>query len=81
MNKPLRWILFFVVFIHGAGHLSAQNSIARQWNELLLQGIREDFARPPVQARNLFHISVVMYDAWAAYDTTGNAEPFFLGKK
>ncbi len=57
---------------------SAQQSVARRWNELCLQAIRIDFARPPVQARNLFHLSVVMYDAWAAYDTV--AQPFFLGK-
>lgn len=47
----------------GAGH-----SVARQWNEELLHGIRRDLARPTVHARNLFHTSVVMWDAWAAYD-------------
>jgi hypothetical protein len=55
-----------------------QHSIARRWNEALLQGIREDFARPPVQARNLFHTSLALYDAWAAYDTI--AETYLLGK-
>jgi hypothetical protein len=30
--------------------------------------VRKDLARPPVQARNLFHLSVAMWDAWAAYD-------------
>jgi hypothetical protein len=58
--------------------LWAQHSVAREWNEALLQAIRNDFARPTVHARNLFHTSVVMYDAWAAYDD--EAEPFFLGK-
>ncbi|MEM0963260.1 MAG: vanadium-dependent haloperoxidase [Bacteroidota bacterium] len=43
-------------------------SVARQWNEALLEAIRSDFARPTVHARNLFHVSVAMYDAWAAYD-------------
>lgn len=56
----------------------AQHSIARQWNEALLSAIRIDLARPTVHARNLFHTSVAMYDAWAAYDT--KAEPYFLGK-
>ncbi|NUO01722.1 MAG: hypothetical protein HUU01_14040, partial [Saprospiraceae bacterium] len=56
----------------------AQNeSVARKWNEALLQSIREDFARPPVHARNLFHTSMAMYDAWAAYDTV--AKPYLLG--
>lgn len=59
--------------------LSAQthHSVARQWNEALLNGIRGDFARPTVHARNLFHFSLAMYDAWAAYDTV--ARPYLLG--
>lgn len=57
----------------------AELSVARQWSEVLLQGIRNDLARPTVHARNLFHTSVVMYDAWAAYDSV--AEPFLLGKR
>ena len=55
-----------------------QHSIARKWNEVLLESIRNDFARPTVHARNLFHTSVAMYDAWAAYDET--AETYLLGK-
>ncbi|MBX7165604.1 MAG: FG-GAP-like repeat-containing protein [Pirellulales bacterium] len=43
-------------------------SVARQWDELLLAAIRRDTPRPPVHARNLFHTSAAMYDAWAAYD-------------
>ncbi|MFG0319818.1 MAG: vanadium-dependent haloperoxidase [Planctomycetota bacterium JB042] len=43
-------------------------SIARQWNELLLESIRHDLARPTVHARNLYHMSVAMWDAWATYD-------------
>jgi hypothetical protein len=67
--------LLLAVFL---SQTSAQeHSVARQWNEVLLEGIRNDFARPTVHARNLFHISMAMYDAWAAYDT--KAAPFFLG--
>ena len=43
-------------------------SIARQWNEQLLWAIRLDSARPTVHARNLFHLSVAMWDAWAAFE-------------
>lgn len=53
------------------------HSVARLWNEALLQSIREDFARPTVHARNLFHASVLMWDAWAAYDAV--AQPYMLG--
>ena len=56
----------------------AQQSVARQWNEVMLDAIREDLARPPVQARNLFHVSMGMYDAWAAYDAV--ATTYLLGK-
>ncbi|MBO6575024.1 MAG: hypothetical protein JJ896_06405 [Rhodothermales bacterium] len=48
--------------------VQAQHSVARAWNEVLLQHIRKDFARPTVHARNLFHTSVAMYDAWAILD-------------
>jgi len=47
---------------------SASHSIARVWNEELLAAIRIDFPRPTVHARNLFHLSVAMWDTWAAFD-------------
>ena len=53
-------------------------SVARLWNEVLLDAIRNDFARPTVHARNLFHVSAAMYDAWAVYDAT--AGTYLLGK-
>jgi len=56
----------------------AQHSIAHQWNEEVLEAIRDDFARPTVHARNLFHTSAAMYDAWAAFETS--ADTYFLGK-
>ena len=71
--------LFSVLFILSTiTSLSAEHSVARQWNEVLLEAIRGDFARPTVHARNLFHTSVVMYDAWAVYDD--KAETYLLGK-
>ena len=45
-----------------------QHSAAREWNEELLEAIRNDFARPTVHARNLFHIAIATWDAWATYD-------------
>lgn len=56
---------------------TAQHSVARQWNDALLDAIRNDFARPTIHARNLFHVSAAMYDAWAAYDRS--AVPYLLG--
>ena len=56
-------------------------SVARRWNEVLLQAIRNDFARPTVHARNLFHTSSAMYDAWSAYrpEAVGVEVPWLLG--
>lgn len=45
-----------------------QWSVARRWNEALLDAIRRALPAPTVHARNLFHASVAMWDAWAAFD-------------
>ncbi len=45
-------------------------SVARRWDEALLDAIRRALPNPPVHARNLFHTSAAMWDAWAAYDPT-----------
>jgi hypothetical protein len=50
--------------------VAADHSVARLWDEQLLRAISLDTARPTVHARNLFHLSTAMYDAWAAFDTT-----------
>ena len=44
------------------------HSVARVWDEALLEAIRRDTPAPTVHARNLFHVSAAMWDAWAAYD-------------
>ncbi|MFY0626717.1 MAG: VCBS repeat-containing protein [Reichenbachiella sp.] len=58
---------------------SDDHSVARLWNEVLLDAIRNDLARPTVHARNLFHTSIAMYDAWASMDEV--AVPFYLGNQ
>lgn len=47
-----------------------KGSVARRWNEQALAAIRRDLPRPTVHARNLFHLSAAMWDAWAGYDRT-----------
>jgi hypothetical protein len=61
-----------------AAKLDQKHSIARIWNEQLLDGIRNDLARPTVHSRNLFHTSAVLYDGWAVFD--GQADTYLLGK-
>lgn len=48
----------------------AISSVAEQWNQALLDAIRIDFPAPTVHARNLYHTSAAMYDAWASFDDT-----------
>ena len=61
----------------GVDNLPDNISVARLWNDALLEAIRDDFARPTVHARNLFHTSVAMYDVWSIYDTV--AVPYLVG--
>ncbi len=75
MKKTLLLFLFIISYIN----TFSQHSVAREWNEILLESIRKDYARPTVHARNLFHISIAMYDAWAVYED--EPETFFLGKE
>ncbi len=73
-----KFLLFFLFFILFGSTITAQKSIARQWNEEILEAIRNDFARPTVHARNLYHSSLAMYDAWALFEP--DAETYLLGK-
>ena len=55
------------------------HSVARVWDEALLDAIRRDTPAPTVHARNLFHTSAAMWDAWAAYDP--DADGYFVDEK
>jgi hypothetical protein len=50
-----------------AWQAAASASVARIFDQLALEAIRRDLPVPTVHARNLFHLSSAMYDAWAAY--------------
>jgi hypothetical protein len=50
----------------------AGRSVARVWNDQILSLIRQVVPAPTVHARNLFHLSVAMWDAWAAYDAVAD---------
>lgn len=75
MRKIIGILLLLPAITHGS---FGQHSLARKWNEVLLEGIRNDFARPTVHSRNLFHISAAMYDAWAVYDNSSTT--WLLGR-
>jgi hypothetical protein len=57
----------------------AQPSAARIWNEELLAAIQRDEPQASIHARNLFHLSIALWDAWAAYDP--NAKPYLYDEK
>ena len=68
----LKNFIFFVPFCLSICSYGQEYTIAREWNEALLESIRNDFARPVVHARNLFHVSAAMYDAWAIHNNEGS---------
>ncbi len=78
MKKNYIFIFFILCTSVSINTTAQEHSVAREWNEALLFAIRNDFARPTVHARNLFHTSVAMYDIWSVFDE--EAEAFFLGK-
>jgi hypothetical protein len=75
--RKLLWIFLLLGFLPAERVLAQEApSVARLWNERTLAAIRLDFARPTVHARTLFHVSVAMYDAWAAYDEVASTVLF-----
>jgi len=70
-RRPCALMLIGALLLLGPVYSNAAaqpHSVAREWNEELLEAIRKDFARPTVHARNLFHVSAAMWDAFAAFD-------------
>jgi hypothetical protein len=76
-QSHLGWFLMLILF--ATPLLAQEHSVARLWNDALLDAIRIDFARPTVHARNLFHTSIALYDAWVAYGV-GREQTFLLGR-
>ena len=54
-------------------------SVARVWDDTILSLIRQVVPAPTVHARNLFHMSAAMWDAWAAYDA--DATGYFVDEQ
>ena len=78
-NFRLILLLVSILLITFSSISAQEITVATHWNEEVLEGIRNDFARPTVHARNLYHSSIIMYDAWAAYDNS-SSQNYFLGK-
>lgn len=52
---------------------------ARLWSDVILQSVRYDMARPTVTSRNLFHLSVLMWDVYASF--SNNLKQYHLHEK
>ena len=65
--------------IPGCTPLLHGQSVARAWNETAVAALRASGLSEPVQARDLFHLSAAMWDAWAAYDPS--ARGYFVSTK
>ena len=74
----MKKIVLILLFLNSSLCESQNRSIAREWNEQVLHAIRNDYARPTIHARNLFHTSIAIYDIWAVFNN--KASTFLLGK-
>lgn len=70
LTNPYGTITSIAATVTVSADLSTK-SVARWWNEALLDGIRKDTPNPPVHARNLFHLSAALWDAFWAYERDG----------
>lgn len=77
-KKALYFFSVLAALVLNSAVFASEESVARKWNKALLVAIRNDFARPTIHARNLFHVSIAMYDAWAVY--SDSASTYLLGR-
>lgn len=58
MNKKFISLFITMIVLNFPVTIYSQQSVAREWNEVLLEAIREDFARPTVHAtKSISHFS------------------------
>lgn len=63
-----------------AGSVKAQEkSSARKWIDQVLFSVKWDSQGPTIQSRNIYHLTLAMYESWAVYHK--NYSQHFLGKK
>lgn len=78
LRKSVYFFSVLGALVLNSAVFASSESVARKWNKALLVSIRNDFARPTIHARNLFHVSIAMYDAWAVY--SDSASTYLLGR-
>lgn len=80
LYKALLWLITLSIMpCASMAQADSSSSVAREWIDAILEGIKQDGQGPTVHARNIFHLSAAMYDAWAVFEK--DAEPYLLGNK
>ena len=79
MSKIL--ITFFAVCLIGSNARSMDSAEyknpARLWMSMYLETIRQDGLGPTVHARNMYHLSAIMYDIWILFHPERGDHLFF----
>ena len=81
-RRLVRFIILTLFITHGVANAQSEvkeQSAARVWMDQYLEAIKKDGQAPTIHARNLFHLSIGMYDVWEVYNG-GDLNTFFLGK-
>ncbi len=79
MFAALKWTLRFVMIsllIYSLPRTACADSVVTQWDNALLQAIRDTAPGPPMVARAIAIVHTCAYDAWAAYDRTAIGTQF-----
>lgn len=79
MFKRLIIVIVLLSQLSAFGQTEKEPTSARIWMDAYLQSIKKDGNGPTIHARNLFHLSIAMYDAWEVFNG-GKLNTFFLGK-
>lgn len=69
MRIPQRATFILLLIATSAFAHADDPNVVIQWNQALLQGVRDSTLGPPMVARALAIAHTCAYDAWAAYDT------------
>jgi hypothetical protein len=70
-------LLAALVLVCGSARpAAAEDTVVIQWNETMLQAIRNTRFAPMFAARGLAVVHTAMFDAWAAYDATAMGTQF-----
>lgn len=61
-------VIALVSLLAAAASARPRPNVVIQWNQAVLQGVRDGTLGPPMVARALAIVHTCMYEAWAAYD-------------